>query len=423
MDFIFDIQDKEDIVMNIEKLIATSDVLFKAMKDEQYAESTIKKYLFEIHWIQKHGKDKDFASYIDLCKYRIEGKRPSVNVEYRLHSMYRTFSDFEENNKCPSYNKRNPLQPVKSAYLCLNPYFKSLVDNYISYATNKGHSETTISACVRKAACFLKFFQQKGFATLAKVTEKDVHAFFLDENDQLNKSHSYKKAITTALQVNLEDSDVQRIMNYVPEIRKIRTLYQFLTVKECEVIKHELMDNHFSLRDKAILNILFYYGLRASDVANLKLENIDWQKDKISLYQSKTLNLVELPLLPIVGNSIYDYLKFERPEKQSQFLFLKSFSPYEALNSNGIYSISNRLFKITGLRQNKGDRRGTHIFRHHIATALASSGFSQPVISATLGHVEPTSLEPYLEADIEHLRPFALSLENFPIDEEVFTND
>ena len=183
------------------------------------------------------------------------------------------------------------------------------------------------------------------------------------------------------------------------------------------------MNNRFSLRDKAILNILFYYGLRASDVANLKLENIDWQKDKISLYQSKTLNLVELTLLPIVGNSIYDYLKFERPEKQSQFLFLKSFSPYEALNSNGIYSISNRLFKITGLRQNKGDRRGTHIFRHHIATALASSGFSQPVISATLGHVEPTSLEPYLEADIEHLRPFALSLENFPIDEEVFTND
>ncbi|MBB5219951.1 site-specific recombinase XerD [Treponema rectale] len=409
--------------MNIEKLIATSDVLFKAMKDEQYAESTIKKYIFEIHWIQKHGKDKDFASYIDLCKYRIEGKRPSVNVEYKLHSMYRTFSDFEENNKSPSYNKRNPLQPVKSAYLCLNPYFKSLVDNYISYATNKGHSETTISACVRKAACFLKFFQQKGFATLGKVTEKDVQAFFLDENNQLNKSHSYKKAITTALQVNLEDSDVQRIMNYVPEIRKIRTLYQFLTVKECEVIKHELMDNHFSLRDKAILNILLYYGLRACDVANLKLENIDWQKDKISLYQSKTLNLVELPLLPIVGNSIYDYLKFERPEKQSQFLFLKSFSPYEALNSNGIYSISNRLFKITGLRQNKGERRGTHIFRHHIATALASGGFSQPVISATLGYVEPTSLEPYLEADIEHLRPFALSLENFPIAEEVFTND
>ena len=78
------------------------------------------------------------------------------------------------------------------------------------------------------------------------MTEKEVHAFFLDENNQLNKSHSYKKAITTALQVNLEDSDVQRIMNYVPEIRKIRTLYQFLTVKECEVIKHELMDNHFS---------------------------------------------------------------------------------------------------------------------------------------------------------------------------------
>ena len=63
MDFIFDIQDKEDIVMNIEKLIATSDVLFKAMKEEQYAESTIKKYIFEIHWIQKHGKYERFISF------------------------------------------------------------------------------------------------------------------------------------------------------------------------------------------------------------------------------------------------------------------------------------------------------------------------------------------------------------------------
>ena len=409
--------------MNIEKLIATSDILFKAMKEQQYTDSTIGKYIYEIHWMQKHGKDKDFSSYVDLCKYRLEGKKSSTNVEYALHSMYRTFRDFEENNKLPSYHIRNPLEPVKGAYLCLNPYYKSLIDNYITYATNKGHSETTINSCVRKAACFLRFFQQKGFPTFNKVTEKDVQAFFLDENGQLNKSHTYKKAITTALQVNLEDSDVQRIMNFVPEIKKIRTLYQFLTVKECEIIKQELMNNHFSFRDKAILNILFYYGIRACDVANLKFENIDWQKDKISLYQSKTLNLVELPLLPIVGNSIYDYIKYERPQEQSNFLFLKSFSPYEALNSNGIYSISDRLFKITGLRQNKGERRGTHIFRHHLATALASGGFSQPVISATLGHVEPTSLEPYLEADIEHLRPFALSLENFPIAEEVFAND
>ena len=409
--------------MNIEKLIATSDILFKAMKKQQYTDSTIGKYIYEIHWMQKHGKDKDFSSYVDLCKYRLEGKKSSTNVEYALHSMYRTFRDFEENNKLPAYHIRNPLEPVKGAYLCLNPYYKSLIDNYISYATNKGHSETTINSCVRKAACFLRFFQQKGFPTFNKVTEKDVQAFFLDENGQLNKSHTYRKAITTALQVNLEDSDVQRIMNFVPEIKKIRTLYQFLTVKECERIKQELMNNHFSLRDKAILNILFYYGIRACDVANLKLENIDWQKDKISLYQFKTLNLVELPLLPIVGNSIYDYIKYERPQEQGNFLFLKSFSPYEALNSNGIYSISDRLFKITGLRQNKGERRGTHIFRHHLATALASGGFSKPVISATLGHVEPTSLEPYLEADIEHLRPFALSLENFPIAEEVFAND
>ena len=119
--------------MNIEKLIATSDILFKAMKEQQYTDSTIGKYIYEIHWMQKHGKDKDFSSYVDLCKYRLEGKKSSTNVEYRVRSMYRTFRDFEENNKLPSYHIRNPLKPVKSAYLCLNPYYKSFIENYISY--------------------------------------------------------------------------------------------------------------------------------------------------------------------------------------------------------------------------------------------------------------------------------------------------
>ena len=84
----------------------------------------------------KYRKDKDFSSYVDLCNYRLERKRVSVGVVYSYRSMYRVFRDFDENNQFPLHYKRNPLQLVKSAYLCLNPYFKSLIDNYISYATN-----------------------------------------------------------------------------------------------------------------------------------------------------------------------------------------------------------------------------------------------------------------------------------------------
>ncbi len=76
--------------------------------------------------------------------------------------------------------------------------------------------------------------------------------------------------------------------------------------------------------------------------------------------------------------------------------------------------------KAAGLRQKTGDRKGTHIFRHNLATSLLENGISRPIISQTLGHTAPDSLEPYLKADFIHLKKCAVSIEGFPVSEEVF---
>lgn len=76
--------------------------------------------------------------------------------------------------------------------------------------------------------------------------------------------------------------------------------------------------------------------------------------------------------------------------------------------------------RAAGVRRSPGERRGSHIFRHHLATHLAGKGFAQPVISNTLGHSEPTTLSYYLSADMVHLRELALSIEQFPLGKEVF---
>ncbi|ETR69183.1 MAG: hypothetical protein OMM_09824 [Candidatus Magnetoglobus multicellularis str. Araruama] len=77
--------------------------------------------------------------------------------------------------------------------------------------------------------------------------------------------------------------------------------------------------------------------------------------------------------------------------------------------------------KAANIRQSKGDRKGFHIFRHHLATALLGNGISQPVISSTLGHTSPDSLEPYLSADFSHLKDCSISIESFPMKKEVFS--
>jgi len=78
-----------------------------------------------------------------------------------------------------------------------------------------------------------------------------------------------------------------------------------------------------------------------------------------------------------------------------------------------------KVLKTAGLRQNSGERKGTHIFRHNLASSMLGNGVPQPVIAQTLGHTAPDSLEPYLRADFVHLKECAISVEAFPLAKEV----
>jgi integrase len=90
------------------------------------------------------------------------------------------------------------------------------------------------------------------------------------------------------------------------------------------------------------------------------------------------------------------------------------------LTSGSIANIVGKILHAAGIRQSQGERRGTHIFRHYLASSLLENGIPQPVISKVLGHTAPNSLEPYLRADFIHLKECALSIDCFPVFEEVF---
>lgn len=100
-------------------------------------------------------------------------------------------------------------------------------------------------------------------------------------------------------------------------------------------------------------------------------------------------------------------------------VFISEVQPYRRLASQSIANIALRIYKEADVRQNPGDRRGTHIFRHRAASHMLESGIPRPVISRTLGHTAPDSLEPYLMADFRHLKECSLDVGQFPVPEEV----
>ena len=162
-------------------------------------------------------------------------------------------------------------------------------------------------------------------------------------------------------------------------------------------------------RDYAMIALSAHLGLRASDVAALKLDEIDWDSDSIRLVQKKTGKLAELPLLPLVGNAILDYLEYGRPKSELENVFLQHYRGYGELSSSAFGNIVNKRMAEAGL--NTSDRRhGPHSLRHSLAARLLGENTPLPVISEAFVHRSIESTEYYLRIDVENLRKCAIEV-------------
>ena len=84
-----------------------------------------------------------------------------------------------------------------------------------------------------------------------------------------------------------------------------------------------------------------------------------------------------------------------------------------------VSNIVRSMLKSYGVRVN-GGQKGLRVMRHHLATDLIANGIPSSVVSAILGHASPESVYPYVDAVVDKLRGCALSIDKYPVREEVF---
>jgi site-specific recombinase XerD len=166
-------------------------------------------------------------------------------------------------------------------------------------------------------------------------------------------------------------------------------------------------------RDYAILLLATKLGLRASDICELRFENIIWEYNIIRINQNKTGKILELPLLPEIGNAIIDYLKHGRPVSQLNNCFLQIRSPYNRIHATDLGNMIRRYITLTGIKCSNR-KRGPHALRHCFASALLKAKAPLPVISEALGHKNMDSTMYYLRIDINSLRKCSLEVPLVP---------
>ena len=173
-----------------------------------------------------------------------------------------------------------------------------------------------------------------------------------------------------------------------------------------EAVARACCDRLVPVGDAAITLLALTTGMRACDIVNLKLENIDWHASAATIIQQKTGNPLIVPLAPAVLGMLAEYVLEQRPDTESSNVFVRTKAPHVPYRDHAaIYAATSRTMRAAGV-----EGGGTLLLRHNAASRMLRAGAALPVISAVLGHAGPDATNVYMEADEGRMRSCVLPL-------------
>lgn len=154
-------------------------------------------------------------------------------------------------------------------------------------------------------------------------------------------------------------------------------------------------------RNYAILLLLARLGLRAGEVAALRLEDIDWRAGEL-VVRGKGRRQDRLPVPADVGEAIAAYLQQGRPRTSRREVFVSVCAPVKGLAYMAISDIVRRACQRAGV-----EPVGAHRLRHALAVDMVAAGASLPEIGQILRHQSVSATAVYARVDLDLLRTVA----------------
>ena len=299
-----------------------------------------------------------------------------------------------------------PVQPPITPH---EQIFKAFGD-YLQ--RERGLTRRTIVTHLPAIRRFLGEVCPNGAGDLRKINQEDVIRYI--ERHAGDRSPKSGKAMCWSLRsflryLHVKGLNPARLAGCVPSIRqwKLASLPTYLSAAQVQNVLNGC-DRATSMgrRDYAILMMLAKLGLRASEVATLTLDDIDWRAGEM-LVRAKGRQRARMPIPPDVGAAIAAYLADGRPKSACRRLFLRSYASHVGFASGcAITMIAKAALDRAGIRGYA--HQGAHIFRHSLATELLHAGATLPEIGQLLRHESHDSTRIYAKVDIEALRTLSL---------------
>ncbi|HAT8881826.1 TPA: tyrosine-type recombinase/integrase [Legionella pneumophila subsp. pneumophila] len=295
---------------------------------------------------------------------------------------------------------------------------KKVLNEYVKYCEEKRYiGEYCIKERIRQVGILLDFVAKQGIQTFEQIQPQHLSTLICSLWRFSNKTVSrivsdIRQFFKYLFLCDYITWDISKALPavHVPRDAKIPSTWdRDLVIKLLSAVDRSSPKGK---RDYAILLLACRLGLRASDIRDLTLDQIDWETETLSLTQSKTQQPLILPLTDEVGNALIDYIQFGRKKTHYRQVFLR-LSPAHVPFSKGahLYQVVEYWRDLAGIQFRRKQHQGLHSLRHSLATYLLEEGTPFPVISNILGHSSMTSTMIYAKSSVEMLREVAIFLE------------
>ena len=249
---------------------------------------------------------------------------------------------------------------------------KEFVNDFNNYLLiDKNYSSNTVESYMRDIRYFLEYTNKD----IIDITKKDIDNYILH------------------LLPNKNDSSIN-VSEDVESLKRKKKLPNYLSIEEVDKLLDIEIKDAFDYRNKTMLEVLYATGLRASELVNLDIINVDLKNMVINVSGKGSKERI-VPLSKIAVNYLDMYIS-----KYRQLLFVKNQKPTDSLflNNHGQRMTRQGLYKIIGqvaLKQNIDKEITPHVLRHSFATHMIECGADIRSVQELLGHENVVTTEIY----------------------------
>lgn len=385
------------------------ELLLEALAGAGYNESTIFNYRGVIRRFKAYCRENGITEYTPDAGQPYADDVISLKTGKFSNNRYHTQGRFIRLLNSYYYNgefnfemmKRGKVKPE-------DPIHLQIYDDYLSFLSETYDNENTRHFYEYGMYSLLQYMHRNSIADTEDLSVGVIYGYLAESKpERLREILCELRSIFRYLGREDLTSSIAGI--HGPRFKRI---IPTLTDEELDRIKNVIDQNAISLRDGAIVLTGLTCGIRACDLIKLKLSDIDWSNETISFRQSKTGNMVCLPLTAAVGNAIARYLCEERPAADNDYLFVRQLAPFNPFTDHAsCHAIVTRVFRKAGISK---DSRifGMHMLRHNAASTMVKNQVPIETIAAILGHSSPDTTDIYITTDAERLRECVLPMVN-----------